>query len=95
MLARLEGALELNYENLHVSLRKRPSSYTELLEVLAKLSGSIKNKDEVIIEYYHDYQVRPIFSEVALQEAYVLHEQSLVIGVRTIGSRLSTEDGTI
>lgn len=92
----MEGALELNYENLHVSLRRRPSSYTELLEVLARLSGfPIKNKDEVIIEYYHDYQVRPIFSEVALQEAYVLHEQSLVIGVRTIGSRLSTEDGTI
>lgn len=92
----LRGPLEISYDNMRISMSRRPINITELYASVHKLAGSSASTEDLVVEYLGIDGLRYIATEVALQEAYILHDSKpLVLGVRVLSSkRLDSTEAT-
>mmetsp|Transcript_32177 Transcript_32177/g.55586 ORF Transcript_32177/g.55586 Transcript_32177/m.55586 type:complete len:109 (+) Transcript_32177:1185-1511(+) len=92
----LRGPLEINYDSVRVSLSRRPENLNQLFSSINQLIGTTKPQEEIVVEYLSNDGIRAVTTEVALHEAYILHENKpLVFGVRVVPqSKLASTEPT-
>lgn len=75
---------------------RRPINLLDLHSAVAKLIGTSNLlNQEVVLEYLGPDGVRSIAAEIDLQEAYILHEDRLLlIGIRLLSAKVTSTEPT-